>query len=591
MDDTRLNVDVHLNTETARSSLLDMFANIRPIPLAEQIRRESEARLSRPQPTPQQSAFAGSMVPFLVQQNLSYSNMARALGADMSRFGGRIGAAGASAWNAGSSFSERLGLALGNTGATAWNWVSAAPGRIAEAHKRRSLLRDGFSEEQIAQMGIDQRRTDRGIRIASREGLDLSKFLNGAQRSSAEEARDRSNAYRDEQRHNKVIQSLHERGLHDIAERVSRHLDSLKQQRERNFNKFGQFKTDEELSEYSGRRGGPLRSINSTRALLGGIAGSAFTQQMIDAYFATDVNPLDDNWIRRHRRSQLSGATMGAFGGLGLAAMASSLIPGVGPLVALGLAAGGAALGGGLASYTSRERRETDERGAEFRLVNAPRRAEFERTQRLGDWAFRQQLSMRGYREQLKFFDERIAERRFGSMASEFEQVDKNFKRWSPAAARVRENEFEKLRDRLRRIAERQISRGRKGPTDTSEESLSAWLDVLKDRGEIESEAYSQISALRDRRIQEREGLTEEKMKLESRPFLSYVNERSVNDAFSSKGMFVGGAIDVQSVNNNILEELKKCVRTLDSIRNENGVRQPGSFIHGSAIQALSSND
>jgi len=217
-DDGRLDVDMHLNTDPAQRELESMLgrlsgmgriADIRPVPISEQIARENFARLNRPPPSAAETFFATHAASFATGQYGGMGNVLNAFGRDMGALGSRIGSAAGSAWNAFGTARAAAGTAIGNVGAAAWNWMSTAPERMAESRRRRALIRNGFSESQIPGVEEDRRRTRYGIRVAQSEGLDLSKYLNAASRSSSEESRDRARALRDEERHNRVIQQLH----------------------------------------------------------------------------------------------------------------------------------------------------------------------------------------------------------------------------------------------------------------------------------------------------------------------------------------------------------------------------------------------
>ena len=579
MSDGRLDVDMHLNTDPAQRALeamLGRFADIRPIPISEQISRENIARLNRPLPSAAEMSFATHAAPFVARRYGGMGNVLNAFGSDLGTLGGRIASSFGSAWNAFGTARGAAGTAIGNVGAAAWNWMSTAPKRLAESHRRRALIRSGFSESQLPGIEEDRRRTRYGIRLAAKEGLDLSRYLNATSRSSAEEYRDRSRAKRDEERHNRVIQQLHERGLHDIADRVSRHLDAVRQQRERNRRRFGVYRSDDELSgggpDGPGGPGGrrSRRAVDSTRALVAGALGNYFVRQATDAYFATDLNPLDDNWVRQRSRRMVQAGSVGGVAGMIGAAQLLHLIPGIGNATAIGitLAAGaaGAATGAGLSAYTSSEERKTQLREMRFRRQNAPVRTRFDAAQRMSEFAFRQQMGMTGYAGQLKLIafqrDEAQGQARTG-------------------------RERVLLRERI----ERQLRMG-KAPSDSSLAGLEMTLDVLERNGNLKkskfgSKIYGETLALRDRKLQEIEGFIAEERQLRARPNLSYLNAASVTDAYSAKGMGVGAQVDVQQVNRGILEELRKCVLSLKQIENESRKVQLGGYIHGSAVQAL----
>ena len=585
-DDGRLDVDMHLNTDPAQRELESMLgrlsgmgriADIRPVPISEQIARENFARLNRPPPSAAETFFATHAASFATGQYGGMGNVLNAFGRDMGALGSRIGSAAGSAWNAFGTARAAAGTAIGNVGAAAWNWMSTAPERMAESRRRRALIRNGFSESQIPGVEEDRRRTRYGIRVAQSEGLDLSKYLNAASRSSSEESRDRARALRDEERHNRVIQQLHARGLHDIADRVSRHLDTVRQQREQNFRRYGHYRTDEELSGGGGGGGPggmtPRRALGMTQGFIAGVAGNYFVRKGIEAYFATDLNPLNDNWQRQHRRRTILGASSGAMAGAGLAvtgmiaAQGLHIIPGVGTGAAIAitgaLAAGGAAAGAGLESYTSKEERETQLRRIRFNRLNAPVTAHFEASQSLANFALRQQMGMTGYVGQMELLRERIGEIENGG-------------NWTPAE-----------RYNKRRRIRKQLESGKR-LTDTSEEGLKIALDIIdKDMEKPDSELYKSTHELYQRRVREKEGLKAELKQLESRPNLSYLNATSVVDSYSAKGMGVGAQVDVQQVNRSILDELRKCVIKLEDIRRESGVVQPGGYIHGNAVRAL----
>ena len=583
-DDGRLDVDMHLNTDPAQRELESMlgrlsgisrFADIRPIPISEQISRENFARLNRPPPSAAETFFATHAASFATGQYGGMGNVLNAFGRDIGALGSRIGSAAGSAWNAFGTARSAAGTAIGNVGAAAWNWMSTAPERIAESRRRRALIRNGFSESQIPGVEEDRRRTRYGIRVAQSEGLDLSKYLNAASRSSSEESRDRDRAMRDEERHNRVIQQLHARGLHDIADRVSRHLDTVRQQREQNLQRYGSYKTDEELSGGGGGGGGPggrrpQRAADATRALIAGAIGNYFTRQATEAYFATDLNPLDDNWVRQRNKRMTQAGIGGGLAGMVAAAQLLHMIPGVGNAAAIGitLAAGaaGAGAGVGLSAYTSSEERKTQLREMRFRRQNAPVRTRFDAAQRMSEFAFRQQMSMTGYAGQLKLVALQRQEAQ-GHVGTRRE------------------------RERLRSRIERRLRAG-KAPSETSLAGLEMTLDVLERNGDLKkskfgSKIYGETLALRDRKLQEIEGFNAEERQLRARPNLSYLNAASVTDSYSAKGMAVGAQVDVQQVNRGILEELRKCVLSLKQIEDESRKVQLGGYIHGSAVQAL----
>ena len=583
-DDGILDVDMHLNTDPAQRELESMlgrlsgmgrFADIRPVPISEQIARENFARLNRPPPSAAETFFATHAASFATGQYGGMGNVLNAFGRDMGALGSRIGSAAGSAWNAFGTARAAAGTAIGNVGAAAWNWMSTAPERMAESRRRRALIRNGFSESQIPGVEEDRRRTRYGIRVAQSEGLDLSKYLNAVSRSSSEESRDRAHALRDEERHNRVIQQLHARGLHDIADRVSRHLDTVRQQREQNLQRYGSYKTDEELSGGGGGGGGPggrrpQRAADATRAFIAGAIGNYFTRQATEAYFATDLNPLDDNWVRQRNKRMTQAGIGGGIAGMVAAAQLLHMIPGVGNAAAIGitLAAGaaGAGAGAGLSAYTSSEERKTQLREMRFRRQNAPVRTHFDTTQRMADFSLRQQMSMTGYVGQMDLLRRRR------------EELRGRVRTWS---------EQEKFRENI----EKRLRAG-ESPTNTSLAGLETTLDILKHDGDLKkskfgSKIYGEALAMRDKRLQEIEGIGAEERQLKARPHLSYLNATSVVDSYSAKGMGVGAQVDVQQVNRSILDELRKCVLSLKQIERESGTVQPGGYIHGSAIRAL----
>jgi hypothetical protein len=201
-----------------------------------------------------------------------------------------------------------------------------------------------------------------------------------------------------------------------------------------------------------------------------------------------------------------------------------------------------------------------------FRRQNAPVRTHFDTTQRMADFAFRQQMSMTGYVGQLDLLRRR-REELTGRPRTELEQ------------------------DRFRENIEKRLRAG-KSPTNTSLAGLETTLDILEHDGDLKkskfgSKIYGEALAMRDKRLQEIESLGAEEKQLKARPNLSYLNAASVVDSFSAKGMGVGAQVDVQQVNRSILDELRKCTMSLKKIASESGVVQPGGYIHGSAVQAL----
>lgn len=602
MDDTRLNVDVHLNTETARSSLVDMFANIRPVPLEEQIRRESEARMSRPQPTPQQGAFAGIMAPYLAQQNLSYGNVARAFGADMYRFGGRLGGAlggfGASAWNTGYRWGGSVGSLMGATGATLWNAMIGAPGAIADIRRRSALNDSGyFGRELEAKMrsSADFRAADR---IVSGSGVQsLSGVLSGVDKFFTHVKREIS-------AHQRAIVDLEKAGLKDQAEILRESLNHFKAQTQsieaRGASAMAAYANNAEMQKYGGGISGAIGAkvggkfgafISKAGGALGAAGGLYLAKDALMTYnrenlawsnIALDsqfVAGADNFAIERQKRlnsAKVSGqekwSPKGALYGAAAGAAIGSFIPGVGTVIGAGIGGligwGAGYFGGGAYEQNKEEAKLNVERENQLKTMRFAMRAqEKEARFRAGEtqysFAMEERMRRTGYAGRLEILNRRAQE------------LDAGF------TVGMSSREKREYRARLMREAKSGTL-----PTDTSIFGIDAALAGLEESGQQDSEQARKLRQLRTQRASEVMSLRNRREQMMTDNPLTYLSGHQVVDAMSAKGMGIGAQVDVQSVNRDILSEIRKSNVKLDQIcrLNDIGARGPTINVSGPRI-------
>ena len=610
-DDGRLDVDMHLNTDPAQRELESMLgrlsgmgriADIRPVPISEQIARENFARLNRPPPSAAETFFATHAASFATGQYGGMGNVLNAFGRDMGALGSRIGSAAGSAWNAFGTARAAAGTAIGNVGAAAWNWMSTAPERMAESRRRRALMSEGFYGRGLDERVRSSGEFKRAESIAEGSGdRDLSKLLNGTNRFF-------SAVQRETARHNRLIADLQSKGLTDQAEIIKKHLESVRAQarnaRSMGPEAMGRFADKMDQSAYGndplgifgkkigGRLGGAIAKHKGSFAALGSAIALAAELNMVARQEEVEWSNINlnnarvagaDNFaIEREKRlneAKLAGekkwASTGSRYGAGVGAVIGSLFGGPAGAVIGGLAGGaigtgvgwiGGKLWGGDYEASKEDAKLQQERQFRRDMRNYNQRAaeadiKFRAGEEQREFAFRQRMMRTGYSGRQSLLDEQIAELEYGQSG--------------------------KLKNHAQQAAHRaQIKKqlGTKdGVKDTSVYSMTVAINELEamDQGESqEANKYREILKQRQAQIA---SLKNEKERLQTENPLTYLNGRQVGDAMSAQGMGRGAQVDVQSVNRDILAELRKANIKFDQIREQNQIGARGPTIHVSA--------
>ena len=600
-----MNVDVHLNTETARSSLMDMFANIRPIPLEEQIRRESDARMAR-QVSPQQAGIAATAAPFLAQQGLSFSNVARAFGSDMSRFGGNVGSAlggaGASAWNAGASvwnaghrFGGSVGAFIGNAGSALWNAAINTPGHIANERLRSSLIASGYSGRDLSSKLLSTAEFRAADRIVGATGnQSLTGLMTGVDKFFTHVKREIAS-------HNRAIRDLEKAGLKDQAEILKQSLNQFKANAQgieaRGASAMAAYANNAERQRYGGGISGFIGSKVGGR--LGGLisrAGGAFSaagalylakdglmdynrEKLAWSNIALDsqfVAGADNFAIERQKRLNAAeqsgkekwsgkgfkyGAGVGAMVGSFFGPLGTAIGAGVGGLIGWGA---GYFMGGDYEKNKEDEKikveRENQLKTMRFGLMAQEKDARFRAGESQYNFAMEEKMRRTGYAGRLEILNRRAQE------------LDAGF------AAGMSASEKRKYKEQLMRDAKNGTL-----PTDTSLFGIDAALAGLEESGQQDSEQANKLRQLRTQRASEIMSIKNRREQMMTENPLTYLTGRQVTDAMSAKGMGIGAQVDVQSVNRDILSEIRKSNVKLDQICRMNDIGARGPTINVSA--------